>query len=82
MKQLLVILFLIALAFSFKDYDCPHDAEVKCIDDVNKAFDVCEKAAKEKGADVPADLECMKYFAQLGEDCWDCICWIAQVQQV
>jgi hypothetical protein len=81
--RILVLLVLVALAFSFKmDYDCPHTQEVACIDDINKAYPICEKAAHEKGADVPVDLECMKYFAQLGEDCWDCICWIAQTQKV
>ena len=84
MKQVLVVLLLVAIACSYQltDYDCPHDKEVQCIDDINKAFAICEKAAHEKGADVPVDLDCMKYFAQMGEDCWDCICWVAEVQQV
>lgn len=90
MKHLIVIAVLVVLAcsspFSQKgitnDYDCPHDMEVQCIDDVNKAFPICEKAAQQKGKDVPVDLDCMKYFAQMGEDCWDCICWVAQVQKV
>ena len=84
MKQVLVVLLLVAIACSYQltDYDCPHDKEVQCIDDINKAFAICEKAAHEKGADVPVDLDCMKYFAQMGEDCWDCICWIAEVQKV
>ena len=79
MKQIIVLLVLVAIAcsFQFSAYDCPHDKEVVCIDDINKAFSICEKAAQEKGADVPVDLDCMKYFAQMGEDCWDCICWIA-----
>ena len=91
MKQVIVLFLLVALACSFSffkkgsitnDYDCPHDKEVTCIDDINKAFAACEKAAQEKGKDVPVDLDCMKYFAQMGEDCWDCICWVAQVQKM
>lgn len=91
MKQVIVLFLLVALACSFNffkknhitnDYDCPHDEEVRCIDDINKAFAACEKAAQEKGKDVPVDLDCMKYFAQMGEDCWDCICWVAQVQKM
>ena len=84
MKQIIVLFVLVALACSFKfsDYECPHDKEVVCIEDINKAIPVCEKAAQEKGKDVPIDLDCMKYFAQMGEDCWDCICWVAQVQKI
>ena len=59
--------------------ECPHDVEVLCIDDINKAYPICEKAAQEKGKDLPADLECMKYFAQVDKDCWPCICLIAEV---
>ena len=84
MKRILVLLVLVAIAFSFKftDADCPHAQEVSCIDDINKAFPICEKAAHEKGADVPIDLECMKWFATVGEDCWNCICWIAKTQKL
>jgi hypothetical protein len=28
----------------FED-ECPHDLEVRCIDDINKAYPICEKAA-------------------------------------
>lgn len=45
--------------------DCPHDLEVRCIDDINKAYPVCEKAAQDKGKDLPADIECMKYLASV-----------------
>ena len=38
-----------ALGSSFEAYtpneDCPHDVEVLCIDDINKAYPICEKAA-------------------------------------
>jgi hypothetical protein len=83
MKSLLVLFVLLAVAFAFKvpNYDCPHDLEVKCIDDINKAYPVCEKAASEKGRDVPVDLDCLKYFAQMGSDCWPCICWVAQINK-
>lgn len=60
---------------------CPHDLEVKCIDDINKAFPVCEKAAQAKGKDIPADLECMKYMATVEKECWPCICYIAKQEK-
>ena len=78
MKLFIVLLALFALSMSF-NHECPHDLEVRCIDDINKAEPVCEKAAKEKGADVPMDLECFKYFASMQKDCWPCICWIAEL---
>lgn len=83
MKLIILILALIAIASSanFETADCPHDLEVLCIDDINKAYPVCDKAAREKGADVPADLDCMKYFASMGSDCWPCICWVAQINK-
>ena len=82
MKLILVILALLALACcGGRNAECPHDLEVLCIDDINKAFPVCDKAAKEKGADVPADLNSLKYFASMGSDCWPCICWVAQINK-
>jgi len=78
MKFLLVLFLVFAVALS---YDCPHDQEVKCIDDINKAYPVCQKASQEKGKDVPVDLDCMKYFAQMGSECWGCICWVAQINK-
>ena len=56
MKLIILILALaaIVLSSSFEKAECPHDLEVLCIDDINKAFPVCQKAAHEKGADVPA----------------------------
>ena len=61
MKFAIVIAALLGLSFADQ---CPHDLQVKCQDDINKAFPICQKAAKEKGADVPADIECMKYLIQ------------------
>ena len=75
---LLALLALLAVAFAA---ECPHDLEVRCIDDINKAYPVCEKAAREKGADVPADLDCLKYFVSMEKDCWPCICWVAQINK-
>ena len=66
-----------ASAFFTAD-DCPHDLEVMCIDDINKAYPICEKAAEEHGKDLPADLDCMKYMAKVEKDCWPCICFIAK----
>ncbi len=74
MKLLLAITAIFGLAVA---NECPHDLEVKCIDDINKAYPICQKAAQEKGKDVPADLNCMKYLSSVEKDCWPCICWVA-----
>ena len=29
----------------FEAHDCPHDLEVRCIDDINKGYPICKKAA-------------------------------------
>lgn len=76
MKFVVVLLALFLLALT---HDCPHDLEVRCIDDINKAYPICDKAAKSKGADIPADLECMKFLISMEQDCWECICWVAQL---
>ena len=67
----------VAVAASTPNDECPHDLEVLCIDDINKAYPICEKAAQEKGKDLPADLECVKYITQMDKDCWPCICFVA-----
>jgi hypothetical protein len=38
MKLLLAISALLGLTIA---NDCPHDLEVKCIDDINKAYPLC-----------------------------------------
>jgi hypothetical protein len=35
---LVALLALLALAVA---HDCPHDLEVRCIDDINKAYPIC-----------------------------------------
>lgn len=54
------ILAILGLALADK---CPQDREVACIKDVNNALDLCDKAAKEKGKDQTADINCIKYLA-------------------
>jgi hypothetical protein len=41
-----LILALGALLGLVAAHDCPHDLEVLCIDDINKAYPICEKAAQ------------------------------------
>lgn len=78
MKFAAALLALVGLSASFSVADeCPHDVEVRCIDDINKAYPICQKASQEKGKDLPADLQCMKYLTQTDKDCWPCICLIA-----
>lgn len=57
------------------DDDCPEDKQVDCVDDVRAAYPVCKKAAET--TDIPATLECMKYYAKMKSACWPCICMIA-----
>jgi hypothetical protein len=79
--KLLALLGLAALAAPAVAADCPHNLEVKCINDINAAYPICEKAAQEQGKDLPADLDCMKYLTQMDKDCWPCICYFAQVNK-
>lgn len=58
--------------------NCPQNKEVACISDVNHALDLCDKAAKEKGKDQTADINCIKYMVNVEQDCWPCICQIAK----
>ena len=44
------------------------------------AYNACDAAAKAKGKDVSADLECMKYFSPIEKECWACICQIAKAE--
>ena len=76
--KLLAILGLATAVIAAPNEECTHDAEIRCIDDINKAYPICEKAAEEKGKDLPADLECMKYFTKMDKDCWPCICVVAK----
>ena len=83
MKFLMLAVLLVAvLSFNLNearprdDPTCPHDKEVNCVHDFNVALAKCQEAAKEKG--VIPELECLKYFAQMGEDCWECICFFAK----
>lgn len=81
MKVLALLGFSALSAVALAD-DCPHDLEELCISDINKALPICEKAAKAKGKDVPADLECIKYFTEVEKDCWPCICGIASAAHI
>ena len=44
------------------------------------AYEQCNKAAKEKGADQTADINCLKFLLAARKDCWPCICQIAKQQ--
>ena len=38
----------------------------------------CDDAAKKKGQDEQADINCVKYFTAMRKECWPCICEIAK----
>jgi hypothetical protein len=52
----------------------------KVFTDNNLAFQYCDQAAKEKGQDQQADLNCMKWALSAEKDCWPCICQMAKNQ--
>ena len=54
---------------------------MECTDDVYYAYPACKKAAEKKGKDTDADLTCIKYFAQMTQECWGCICYFAKLQK-
>jgi hypothetical protein len=43
--KLLALLGLATIAVAAPADECPHNLEVLCIDDINKAYPVCEKAS-------------------------------------
>ena len=75
MKLILAISAIIGLVSAAAE--CPHDKEVMCIDDINKSYPVCKKAAEAGGSDTAADLQCLKYFNKMKPECWPCICFFA-----
>jgi hypothetical protein len=76
--MLLALAALLGLAFSYNTDNCSQDAEIRCINDINNSYKICTKAAQEKGKDLVADIECMKYLATVEKDCWPCICFVAK----
>ena len=82
MKLLLAVAALVGVAVSSDlQEDCSWTLELKCATDINNAYKLCEKAAEEKGKDIPADLECMKYLTEVEKDCWPCICYVAEKKE-
>jgi hypothetical protein len=61
--------------------DCPEAKQISCVDDTRAAYEPCKKAAETGGADMAADLNCMKYFTKMKSDCWPCICAIAHKEK-
>ena len=62
--------------------DCPVDRETKCVDEFQVALPYCKKAAEAHGKDFDADLNCLKYSYQTEQECWPCICYIADKENV
>jgi len=75
-----IVLGVLAFASFASCGDCTLPKEIKCLDDINSAYPICDKAAESKGKDVIADLQCMKYFYKMEQDCWPCICYVANKQ--
>ena len=62
--------------------DCPVDRETQCVDDFQQALPSCKKAAEAHMKDFDADLNCMKYSYQTEQECWPCICYIAEKENI
>ena len=45
---------------------------------INLAYEQCDKAAKQKGGDQTADINCVKYLLSAKKECWPCICEVAK----
>lgn len=79
MFRQLLLLCLLAFALT-QDPLCPNKLLIECEQDAEKAFAECDKAAKEKGGDQTADINCIKFLLSAKKDCWPCICEIAKKQ--
>ena len=44
LKVNLLVALLLLFSLAVADEVCPHDLEVRCIDDINKAYPVCTKS--------------------------------------
>lgn len=81
MNSLKWLLFALLAVFAFAVDKCDDKAQISCLDDIYVAYPACQKAAQEKGKDVPVDLICLQYFANLSQECWPCICWVAKLEK-
>jgi hypothetical protein len=82
MLRLVTVLCLIAVIWGMSvEPKCGDLEQAECQDDIYKAYPVCKKAAEEKGKDTKVDIACFKYFSQLTEECWGCVCWFARLEK-
>lgn len=80
MKFLIAVAAFIGLAVAADE--CPEAKQISCVDDVRAAYPVCQKAAEAGGSDTIADLACLKYYNKMKNDCWPCICLIAELDHL
>ena len=78
MRKFLIIGLTALATLAAADNDCPEDKQVICVDDVRAAYEPCKKAAESGGSDLPATLQCLKYYSKMRNDCWPCICMVAK----
>ena len=79
MKVLAIIAATLSYVYS---QACTEPLEVQCADSIVASIQPCEEAAKEKGSDANADLECIKHAANVKIICWPCICKVANDNNV
>lgn len=77
MKFFVALAALVGLAIA--DNTCPEEKQVSCVDDIKTAYPICQKAAQAGGSDMVADLACLKYYSKMRDDCWPCICKVAEL---
>lgn len=79
------IIFVALIALIFAQDVCTQKLINECENDstkgkwcINEAYEQCDKAAKEKGADQTADINCLKFLLSARKECWPCICEVAK----
>ena len=76
MKGLALVLSVLTVCVLGED-KCTTEHEQKCYDSFMTAIPYCKKAEESHGRDYDADLNCLKYFYSIDQECVPCICQIA-----
>ena len=82
MKKIILAVIAALVTVGAADDQCPEDMQISCVDDFRAAYEPCKKAAESGGADLPATLKCLKYYAKMRGDCWPCICMVAKAEKI
>ena len=81
MKGFALVLSALAV-YVMGEEKCTTDHEQKCYDSFITAIPYCKKAEESHGKDYDADINCLKYFYSVDQECWPCICQIAKLESL